>query len=989
MAERLDERRTPQDAEERAGNYTAPDESGLRYRQLLFGFFLAGAAALVLEVVWSRYLGLLLGSSSRAGAAVLALYMGGMAAGSFGAGRLMFLGGGRFSAYTLLQFGAAVYSALTPLLYQKICVPMALAAANASPLAGAGLKLAAAGLLLLPPTMMIGASFPAFAHELNPGSEGRGRTAARLYLVNSLGAVLGTLAAGFFLIARFGLDFTTSIGAGLLAVAGMSGILAGRSAAAAPGPAGEVPGPAEAAGSNGLILAVMAASGFAAMAYEVAWMRLLSVILGSSVYAFSLMLAAFISGIAGGAFYASLRPAQRSQALKRLGAVQLCIGLCVALSLPWYDRLPEAFLFAARALGTNGTAFLAYQLVQFAVAAAAMALPAFFIGMTFPLAGAAASGADTAGVLGRVLGWNTAGNILGTVGAGFVLMPLLGLENTLRACAALNIAAWAAVRARTGGLPRAARAAGLAFAIAAAAQMLAFPSWSMQRFLTQAFRPTVRKAAQTQRADNKVIVSHTDDSDVSVTVTRLDDHYSLWVNGKVDASTGEDMDTQIMLGHLPLLLKPGAGRVMVIGLGSGITCGSALAHPVKSVDVVEISRAVARAAGRWFAPYNHDALKDPRLSLHVMDAKTFIARRGQPYDVIISEPSNPWMRGVASLFSEEFFASCAARLAPGGVMAQWLQAYEIDDAAFLTVLRTFMTAFPYTTLWKQGPDVILIGSREPMTPDFAAAGARLRAPAVRGDLDRIGVSGLLTVLSGQLSSPRLLAGAAESGSVHSDFFPVLDYRAPRTLFSGDNVFKLLASLDERYISARASPLAAARLLEAAPATAADLEQLVASLSKNPLANVRLLTSAAGVLWQKAPASRQAAGAYAEFNAAQTDAAVAALSSSALREPSAETLLNLARAAIARWSARGSYLSDLPALECERILRWCVSRAPPDAEGDLRNVLAGFLHDDHRWREAALEFSAAEAGYLAAGRKEPALAAGLRAKQAAGLAAASR
>jgi len=987
MAEWLDERGTLPDAEERTVNYPAPDEGGLRHRQLLLGFFLAGAAALVLEVVWSRYLGLLLGGSSRAGAAVLALYMGGMAAGSFGAGRLMPLGRGRFSAYTLLQFGAAVYSVLTPLLYQKICVPLALAAANASPLAGVSLKLAAACLLLLPPTMMIGASFPAFAHELNPGSEGRGRTAARLYLVNSLGAVLGTLAAGFFLIARFGLDFTASIGAALLVVAGISGALAGRSAAAVP--EGAVPQAPEDAGNNGLILAVMAASGFASMAYEVAWMRLLFVVLGSSVYAFSLMLAAFITGIAGGAFCASRRPLQRPQALRRLGAVQLCIGLCVALSVPWYDRLPEAFLFAARALGTNGTAFFAYQVVQFGVAAAAMAVPAFFIGMTFPLAGTAASGADTAGVLGRVLGWNTAGNILGTVGAGFVLMPLLGLENTLRACAALNIAAWAAVRARTGGLPRAARAAGLAFTLAAAAQLLAFPSWSMQRFLTQAFRPTVRKAAQTQRADNKEIVSHTDDSDVSVTVTRLDGHYSLWVNGKVDASTGEDMETQIMLGHLPLLLKPDAARVMVIGLGSGITCGSALAHPVKSVDVVEISRAVARAAGQWFSPYNRDALKDPRLSLHVMDAKTFIARRGQPYDVIISEPSNPWMRGVASLFSEEFFASCAARLAPGGVMAQWLQAYEIDDAAFLTVLRTFMTAFPYTTLWKQGPDVILIGSRAPMNPDLAAAGARLRAAAVHSDLGRIGVSGLLTVLAGQLSSPRVLADAAENGFVHSDFFPLLDYRAPRTLFSGANVFKLLASLDERYISARASPLAAARLLEAAPATAADLEQLVASLSKNPLANVRLLTSAAGVLWRKAPASRQAAGAYAEFNAAQTDAAVAALSSSALREPSAETLLNLARAAIARWSARGSYLSDLPALDCERILRWCVSRAPPGAEGDLRNVLAGFLHDEHRWREAALEFSAAETGYLAAGRTEPARAAGLRAKRSAGLAAASR
>lgn len=963
-----------------------PDRSGLRYRQLLFGFFLAGAAALVLEVVWSRYLGLLLGSSSRAGAAVLALYMGGMAAGSFSAGRLMLLGSGRFSAYTLLQFGAAVYSVLTPLLYQQICVPLSLAAANASPLAGVSLKLAAACLLLLPPTMMIGASFPAFAHELNPGSEGRGRTAARLYLVNSLGAVVGTLAAGFFLIARFGLDFTASIGAGLLAVAGISGTIAGRSAAV---PEGATPEAPEDSGNNGLILAVMAASGFASMAYEVAWMRLLSVVLGSSVYAFSLMLAAFITGIAGGAFYASRRPMERPQALRRLGAVQLCIGLCVALSVPWYDRLPEAFLFAARALGTNGTAFFAYQVVQFGVAAAAMALPAFFIGMTFPLAGAAASGADTAGVLGRVLGWNTAGNILGTVGAGFVLLPHLGLENTLRACAALNIAAWAAVQARTGGLPRAARAASLAFTTAAAAQLLAFPSWSIQRFLTQAFRPTVRKAAQTQRADNKEIVSHTDDSDVSVTVTRLDGHYSLWVNGKVDASTGEDMETQIMLGHLPLLLKPDADRVMVIGLGSGITCGSALAHPVKSVDVVEISRAVARAAGQWFSSYNRDALKDPRLSLHVMDAKTFIARRGQPYDVIISEPSNPWMRGVAALFSEEFFAACAARLAPAGVMAQWLQAYEIDDATFLTVLRTFMTAFPYTTLWKQGPDVILIGSRVPMTPDLAAAGARLRTPAVRGDLGRIGVSGLLTVLSGQLASPRVLARAAESGSVHGDFFPVLDYRAPRTLFSGDNVFKLLASLDERYISARASPLAAARLLEAAPATAADLEQLVASLSKNPLANVRLLTSAAGVLWEKAPASRQAAGAYAEFNTAQAAAAVAALSLSARREASAEALLKLSKAAIARWSAQGSYLSDLPALDCERILRWCVSRAPPGAEGDLRDVLAGFLYDEHRWREAALEFSTAEAGYLAAGRTEPARAAGLRAEKSAGLAAASR
>jgi spermidine synthase len=319
-----------------------------------------------------------------------------------------------------------------------------------------------------------------------------------------------------------------------------------------------------------------------------------------------------------------------------------------------------------------------------------------------------------------------------------------------------------------------------------------------------------------------------DDREATVTVTRFAGSpgvVSLKVNGKSDASNGADMVTQVLLGELPLLLKPDARDVLLVGWGSGVTAGSLLRHPIERLDAAELVPAVVDAS-RFFTAENGGALDDPRLALHLEDAKSFLAREDRRYDVIVSEPSNPWMAGVGDLFSVEFYRRARARLAPGGLMVQWFHQYEMSDALFRMTLRTFRTSFPYVTLWNVADnDVLMAGSAEPLAPDFAAMDRAARIPGVRSDLMRAYVGFPATLLSMQSACAETAAAMGGDGPLNEERHPRLEYGAPLALFRNDKVSALVDGDDRagktprpclllpRYLKARGRSLSSEEYMD--------------------------------------------------------------------------------------------------------------------------------------------------------------------------------
>ncbi|MBM3269105.1 MAG: fused MFS/spermidine synthase, partial [Candidatus Sericytochromatia bacterium] len=554
-----------------------------------------------------------------------------------------------------------------------------------------------------------------------------------------------------------------------------------------------------------LLMFAVFASGFVSLAYEIAWIRLLSLVLGSSAYSFALMLGAFIAGIALGSLLVNRGVLPGSDPLRQFAIAQAGIALLVSLTIPLYDHLPLLAVRLGNVIVRSPETFGLFQGLQFGVAALLMLPPTTCIGMTLPLAARAAtrSLAAVGEGVGGVFGLNTLGNVLGAIVAGIWLLPLLGIRGLIEAGMAANALLAGLIWLAAWRPPRAWRGAALAapLLIVALARLLA-PAWNMETLSAGVFRFRGQLPAEatsaTFKGDPELLETlyHRDDAHGTVTVTRTARDLKLRVNGKVDATAQADLGTQILLGQLPLTLRPGARDVLVIGLGSGITVGSALAHPVSHVDVVEISPAVAEAA-RFFAPHNRGALEDPRARLHVADALAFLQLARKRYDVVISEPSNPWMAGVGNLFTREFYAMARARLAPGGLFAQWIHVYEMDDETVSLVLRTFADAFPAMTVWlMQGRDYLLVGSAEPLRPDFAASERMLGAAPVRGDLARLGIGGLAELLALQTATDRRARRLAGDGPRNTLRFPLLEYRAPIAFFANSSA-GLLAGGDER------------------------------------------------------------------------------------------------------------------------------------------------------------------------------------------------
>jgi spermidine synthase len=782
---------------------------------LLFVF--SGAVGLVYQIAWFKYLSLFLGNTTYAQTIVLATFMGGLAIGSAWWGRTADRTSEPLALYAWMELGIGLYCLLYPSLLEAVQYAFVSSATSLSLEPGSFglllLKLAASIFTLLFPTILMGGTLPTLVRFATGRIEESGRMVAALYFLNSLGAVVGTCLGGFFFIRILGLHTTMYATASVSVFIGVAVLILGRIRVIE----GEEPADAETGPDRHysvrearVAIAVAGLSGAAAMIYEVTWVRLLIPILGSSTYSFSLMLVGVIAGITlGSLIVTSLRPASIGR-FRLLAWCQFAVAVTLLVGIPLYSRLPYVFWTVGHMLVRSDGTYGIFLVMQFVFCVMIVLLPTTFLGMSLPIAAriAARSVKGLGRTVGTVFAVNTVGTVVGSLLAGFVLIPLIGVKHAIEAGIAVNLAAGGFVLATDASLS--ARKKGVVGGLLAAGVIVyavAVPAWGEGTMLSGVFRQVNANVAAPENygqfremADHMRVLYYREGASANVGVIEGESHGVLQriliINGKADASSASDLPTQVLLGQLPMLLHPHPSSALVIGLGSGVTAGSVLRHPVERVDCVEISQEVLDASA-LFDSVSGAPLRDPRLTVTIEDATAFLNLTPHRYDVVISEPSNPWVAGVGNLYTTEFFNACKARMNRGGLMVQWFHLYEMDDDLFRLVLRTFRASFASVSVWQSmSSDVILVGSDESTAWDESRVKSLLARPAVASDLGRIGLADVACLLSMQIMSDASLSEYAGGGPLNSQFHPVLEYDAPRAFFVNRGVSSILKA-DER------------------------------------------------------------------------------------------------------------------------------------------------------------------------------------------------
>jgi spermidine synthase len=778
---------------------------GARTALLTLLFALSGAASLMDQVVWLRYLGLTFGNTTYAAATLLAVFMGGLALGALLFGRwadrlrrpLTVLAAVE-TAVALIAFASPHLFGLLDLayvaLYRGLGVHPALFAVG---------RVALAALILLPPTLLMGGTLPLVLRAVVGRRAGgvadaarSGRATALLYAANTLGATGGAALAGIVTIRLLGLNATLALAAAFDLLAGLGCALLSR-----PLPPAAPPPPAAAAFAAGAVADSVAAGrrrrrllvlfslmGAASLAYEVLWTRALVFYLGSSVYAFGLMLVIILLGIGAGSLIATPWADRVRSPRALLAWVEAGVALWALAQVPLFEHLNAAF--AAAAVALRPVSFGGVSGVELLCLLPLLLPPTLLMGASFPLAVRAASrGAGRLGSdIGAVYFANTAGAVAGSLGAGFGLIPLLGTQNGLLAVGALNgaLAAALALGGRaaaptsslaTGRSPRR-RALAWAWLLVPAVVVAAAPR----------FRPdaVVLSAGMFRHDKPDDLLYFDEDASATVTIRRLPSasgpYLSLELNGvNVAGTSADNYAVQKLQGHLPMLLldHPDGASVVHIGLGSGATAYAVSLHPVGSIQVVEISPAVPRAARDFFAGINHGVLADPRLHLEINDGRNFLLATKRRFDAILSDSIHPRYAGNGSLYTKEYFELVRRRLAPGGAVSMWLPMYSLTPLNYAMILRAFTDVFPQAAVWYEPSALnaftVVTGRTGP--PAWTAATLRraFADPRVAAELASLGMHGPADVLACYLVGGEELRRWLAPVPPHTDDLPAVEY----------------------------------------------------------------------------------------------------------------------------------------------------------------------------------------------------------------------
>jgi spermidine synthase len=760
----------------------------------------SGAAALVYQVVWMRRSVLVFGSTTLATSTVLAAFLGGLAI--FG---LVEAATGLYALASPWAFGAvdaAYLAAYGPL--------------QAHPALLLGVQFALCVLVIVPPAALMGGTLPLLVRRLVVGAAGAPPGVAVLYGGNTAGAALGAAAATYGLLPALGLSAAVRLAASVNLVIGATALfldawergragarVAGHPAAEAgadrlaPAPAGTPAGGLDPV-TTVLVLQAFALSGFAAITFEVAWARLLALVMGSSVYAFGTLVVVALAALGvGSALYARMRTGPAGH-LAALGALEGLIAATGAASLLVAPVLPSLFL---RFFPVFRDAF-AWQLVAYVGLAALLAfVPFLLLGATFPAAVGSLGG--TLARLGRSIGVayaaNTAGTVLGAFLAGFVLIPAVGLRAAVVVGVLASAAAGAVVLLRS-GLRWPARAALLLPAAAALAVVTTLPPWPREVFAAGigffASRYSDPRALEDEIRALRLLY-YRDGVNTTISVDQVGDHLVYRSNGKTDASTfPSDMSTQVLLGHLPMLRHPAPREVFVLGLGTGVTAAAVARYPVARLDILELEPAGVEAS-RFFDRYNRGVLRDPRARLILSDGRNRLRAAADAYDVIISDPSDLWVAGTGALYTVEFYREVRARLRPGGLLVQWVHTHALRPEDLAVLVASFQAVFPAVEVWAPAyGDLILIGGGTAGWDYRRLARRMAEVPGVAEDLREVGfwhpAALFAAFVGGTAQAGRL---AARAPGLNTDDHPRLEFATPRALYAG-TIAAIDALLDE-------------------------------------------------------------------------------------------------------------------------------------------------------------------------------------------------
>ena len=729
--------------------------------------FFSGFSSLIYEVVWQGMLNLVFGNTSFATAIVVAAFMAGMALGSWCFSRIADRAD-PLTVYAFLELGIGVFAIVFPFLVAGLSTLNVgiIHRFSPPPFIAAIVKSAFSFCVLLVPGALMGGTLPLLSTWYVNASMPVGRGIGRVYGVNTIGGVVGAFSAAFMLMTSLGIRETTYLAAGInAAVAGVAFTLTKLPSTTRGATRDQRQIPDEARGrgrtetgtTRRAVLVVYAISGFCALAYEVLWTRVLVFFIGRSNHAFAVMLTTFLLALALGSFLYARLLSRSGNPLRLLAFIETLIGIFALLSLWAFSRLGNLTEYLYGLLGNGWYALL---VARYAGSFLVMFIPTLLIGFTFPLVNRLY--AEDAGALGRSVGTtyalNTVGCILGSFMAGFVLIPTMGITKSIVLIGLLN-AALGTVLAVV-GMRKARRAVGTLAVTSAALVAVAVLAATSSGIILQ----------RVNRGDTLRYYHEGTSSTVAV-VSNDAGYNDLLVNGIYEVPTDYGaLRTFHMLGALPLLLHHDAENALVLCFGAGITTGAVARHGLDRIDAVELSREVV-AANTYFTAENQAVLSDPSVHLTVNDGRNFLLQTTARYDVIISDATHPDSGDSWVLYTREFYELCRARLNPRGIMTQWLPMHALAPIDYKTILKTFQSVFPQTSLWFTNEHTVMVGATDTFTIDLARLAGKLRDSEVKKDLAPFFLNEVDSILASFVMGPRSLADYTREAEINTDDHP--------------------------------------------------------------------------------------------------------------------------------------------------------------------------------------------------------------------------
>ena len=773
---------------------------------LMYGIFsVSGFTGLIYESIWSHYLKLFLGHAAYAQTLVLAIFMGGMALGAWLSSLYSCKWKNLFFAYAIIEFIIGLAAIFFHPLFESA---ISSAYNNIIPSLGSAAsvtfyKWSLSAILILPQSILLGMTFPIMsAGILRRFPELPGNKIAMLYFTNSIGATIGVIISGFVLIKFAGLPGTIQIAGVINIILALTVFILIKNNPSKSETKSPETGKPVATSFFSLLCAISLLTGTASFIYEISWIRMLSLVLGSSTHAFELMLSAFILGIALGGLWIKRRIDSLSNSMNMLANIQIIMGILALSTLPLYGNTFEIMRWLLSVVPKTDFGYTLFNLSSHLIAICIMLPTTFFAGMTLPVITFTLlkkGGGEKS--IGIVYATNTIGAIIGIIFAIHIGLPVFGLKGLIIFGASIDIILGVVLLLWLTGkhfdqLPR----FRTSLPVLAIVFTLLFVNLDTHKMASGVYR-----MGDLLSSEDFDIIYHQDGKTATVDLTRgKDGVVGIRTNGKVDASINllpnglhtADEATMVLAAAIPLALNPQAKVAANIGLGSGLTTHTLLlADTLEQVDSIEIEAAMVEAA-KIFRPKVELAYTSNKGKIVIDDAKTFFSNQKSKYDIIISEPSNPWVSGTASLFTDEFYRHVNHYLEDDGLLVQWIQLYEIDTNLVASVLKSLSLNYSdYVIYACNVSDILIIATQHGEVPELNPH--IFKQPNLAKELSRINFTDIQDIQIRKIASKKILEPYLEtlSAPANSDYYPYLDQNAARARFLNKNALELIQIAD--------------------------------------------------------------------------------------------------------------------------------------------------------------------------------------------------